>query len=294
MFSQAHITWLPSPAKINLFLHICGRYDNGYHKIQSLFQILDYGDEIGLRLSDVRNQSDDIRLINNIDGVATTDNLIYRAAHALLPYRTNHYGIEISLRKILPMGGGIGGGSSNAATVLIALNTAWQCELTIDKLAQLGLTLGADVPVFVRGRSAFAQGIGEQLVPVMLPLQYYLVATPDVHISTAAVFSDPDLPRNTPPLKVSDYHFDTSHNDCEILVTKAYSKVANLLQWLLHYAPSRMTGTGASVFAVFASEADAQKVLHKLPKGIKGFVAKGVDRSPLHDFFEKNGLGNQS
>jgi 4-diphosphocytidyl-2-C-methyl-D-erythritol kinase len=150
------------------------------------------------------------------------------------------------------------------------------------------------VPVFVRGRSAFAQGIGEQLVPVMLPLQYYLVATPDVHISTAAVFSDPDLPRNTPPLEVSDYHFDTSHNDCEILVTKAYSKVANLLQWLLHYAPSRMTGTGASVFAVFASEADAQKVLHKLPKGIKGFVAKGVDRSPLHDFFEKNGLGNQS
>lgn len=281
MFEQHNITWLPSPAKINLFLHVCGRLDNGYHTLQSLFQLLDYGDEIGFRLTDSAKA---IVLLDDVEGVNTVDNLIYRAALKLLPFRNNLRSIEISVRKVLPMGGGLGGGSSNAATVLLALNIAWKCGLTIEQLAQIGLSLGADVPVFVSGRSAFACGVGEQLCPVDLPTSYYLVATPDVQVSTSEIFAHPELPRNTPRFDVSEYRFENTHNDCEILVAKMHYHVASLLQWLLHYAPSRMTGTGASVFAVFGSKNKALEVLQNLPNDTKGFVAKGVNLSPLHQY----------
>lgn len=290
MFKRDAITWLPSPAKINLFLHICGRYDNGYHQLQSIFQLLDYGDELGFRLCEDNEHNEPVTLLNNIDGLKSSDNLIYKTAMAILPYQKTKRHVEISLHKLLPMGGGIGGGSSNAATTLLALNHIWQCGLSLNNLAQIGLSLGADVPIFVHGKSAFAEGVGEQLSPVQLPQRVYLVATPEVHVSTQDIFTHPDLPRNTPKIRATDYSFAKTHNDCEVLVANLHSKVANLLQWLIHYAPSRMTGTGASVFAEFSDEASATEVLQHLPPDVKGFVAKGVQTSPLHQWFLEHGL----
>lgn len=279
MKEQHSIDWWPSPAKINLFLHICGRRDDGYHNLQTLFQLLDYGDEIGLELND----SSSITLETDIPGVSTQDNLIYKAAKLLFEHRPQpSLGVNIHMRKKIPMGGGLGGGSSNAATVLVALNHMWQCGLNNATLLSLGQSLGADVPVFINGHSAFAQGIGEQLSNTHIPLAYYVVATPAQHISTQAIFTHPDLPRNTRKIDLSCYEFSTTRNDCEKLVCKLQPEVANLLNRLLHYAPSRMTGTGASIFAKFTSIESATSVLQHLPEGVSGFVAKGLDVSPLH------------
>jgi len=273
------MTWWPSPAKINLFLHICSQYENGYHELQTLFQLLDYCDEIGTQIND----SGEISLTDNIEGVDFHDNLIVKAAQALLPFRQDEsMGVCLSLRKRIPMGGGLGGGSSNAATVLVALNALWSCKLDLDALLKIGLKLGADVPLFVKGHSAFAQGVGEDLIAVSLPSHYYLVATPRVHISTQAIFTHPNLPRNTPKVDFSTYKFDSTQNDCEKLVCNEHPEVANLLQWLLNYAPSRMTGTGASVFAQFSSFKAAENVLKQLPNDVSAFIAKGIDSSPLH------------
>ncbi len=272
------ITWWPSPAKINLFLHVCGRYPNGYHELQTLFQILDYCDQVGIAI----NQSGVITLEPSIEGLAFEDNLLVRAAQALQNFRASTtLGVHLALNKVIPIGGGLGGGSSNAATVLLVLNRLWQCNLPMSTLAELALPLGADVPVFVNGHSAFAQGVGEQLVNTNIPPCYYLVATPHEHISTASVFTHTDLPRNTPKISFNQYAFSKTQNDCEKLVCKSHPKVANLLQWLLHYAPSRMTGTGASVFATFSDAITAKKVQKMLPENIQSFVAKGLNVSPL-------------
>ncbi len=287
MFNFDSFVWLPSPAKINLFLHICGRYDNGYHELQSLFQLLDYGDRLGFKFI---NSDAPFVLTQNIAGLQPSDNLIHKAAMALLPFKTRVQSVEINLEKSLPMGGGLGGGSSNAATTLLALNHIWGCSLTTEKLAEIALSLGADVPVFVHGHTAFAEGVGEKLERVSLPKRFYLVATPDVHIATAEIFNHPELKRNTPKISAKEYSFEKTHNDCEVLVANLHSKVANLLQWLIHYAPSRMTGTGASVFAEFSNEADAIEVLQKLPSDVKGFVAAGVNLSPLHEFLSAHKL----
>ena len=276
--TSAH-TWWPSPAKINLFLHVLGRQDNGYHRLQTLFQLLDYGDALAFELTD----TPDIVMATPLPGVADDDNLIVRAARALQAYGTCSQGARIYLNKRLPMGGGIGGGSSNAATTLVVLNHLWGCHLSNEALATIGLTLGADVPVFVHGRTAFADGVGEQLVNHDVPETYYLVAHPGVHVSTQAVFNHPQLPRNTPPLLWQDYNFESTHNDCEEIVCQQYPEVANLLQWLVHYAPARMTGTGSGVFACFASAEAAQTALVALPKNWSGFVARGVNLSPLHE-----------
>lgn len=274
-----NIEWWPSPAKINLFLHICGQYDNGYHSLQTLFQLLDFGDQIGIELT----HSGKVELIDGIKGVANTDNLIFKAAQLLSDYRPNkQLGAKIYLRKQIPMGGGLGGGSSNAATVLIALNHMWNCQLSQTVLLAIGAKLGADVPVFVNGHSAFAQGTGEQLSNTQIPSAYYLVATPKKNISTHSIFTHPNLPRDTPLMDFTDYEFDLTHNDCEKLVCKLQPEVANLVNRLLHYGPSRMTGTGASVFAKFASYDEAKAVLKHLPEGVSAFVAKGLDVSPLH------------
>ena len=269
---------LPSPAKLNLFLHINGRYENGYHELQSVFQLLDYGDHIHLEL----NQSGTIQLATELSGVAHDDNMIVKAARLLQQHSKTDLGANIRLDKKLPMGGGIGGGSSNAATVLLGLNQLWNTQLDLDALAQLGKTLGADVPVFVRGNSAFAEGIGECLSPIELPSAYYLVATPHVHVSTQSIFNHPDLPRHTAKINKTEYNFASTVNDCETLVCKLHPDVANLLQWLLQFAPSRMTGTGASVFAVFSDKHSAEHVLSQLPVNYRGFVARGVNRSGLH------------
>ena len=280
--------WWPSPAKLNLFLHILGRYPNGYHQLQSLFQILDYGDELAFEL----NNHGHIAMATPLPGVKDDDNLIIRAAkllasHSSASHSINKPGVTIRLKKRLPMGGGIGGGSSNAATTLVALNHLWQLNLTTDELASLGLTLGADVPIFVRGNTAFAEGVGEEITPAPQPESWFLVANPNVHISTADIFNDPKLPRNTPAIRWNEYKFEKTRNDCQQLVVNRYPQVANLLQWLVHYAPSRMTGTGACVFARFSSRSLATQVQAQMPDTWQSFVAKGVNDSPLLKKLEK-------
>ncbi|MBU2978874.1 4-(cytidine 5'-diphospho)-2-C-methyl-D-erythritol kinase [Alteromonas sp. C1M14] len=270
--------WWPSPAKINLFLHILGRYDNGYHQLQTLFQLLDYGDSLAFDI----NESGLLTLSPSIDGVNDEDNLIIKAARLLQEKTGTQKGAHIQLKKVLPMGGGIGGGSSNAATTLVALNYLWQCGLSASQLGQLGLALGADVPIFVQGCSGFAGGVGEKIHSENLAEKWYLVVNPGVHVSTADIFSQPALPRSTPAIEWHDYTFENTHNDCQSIVCKQHLEVAKLLQWLVHYAPSRMTGTGACVFSVFDNELAATRILKALPEKWAGFVARGVNTSPLH------------
>ena len=274
----------PSPAKLNLFLYITGQRADGYHTLQTLFQFLDYGDEIGINL----RHDGEIHLLTPVEGVAHEDNLIVRAARLLMKTASASdrlpagSGADISIEKRLPMGGGLGGGSSNAATVLVALNHLWQCGLSVDELAAIGLTLGADVPVFVRGHAAFAEGVGEILTPVDPPEKWYLVAHPGVSIPTPVIFNDPDLPRNTPKRSIKTLLKCEFGNDCEVIARKRFREVDAALSWLLEYAPSRLTGTGACVFAEFDTESRARQVLEQAPEWLKGFVAKGVNLSPLH------------
>lgn len=279
------LTW-PSPAKLNLFLYITGRRADGYHQLQTLFQFLDYGDDITI----TPRQDNKIRLLTPIDSVEHDDNLIVRAAHLLQSYSHQqntgivHKGADIHINKRLPMGGGLGGGSSNAATVLIALNYYWQTGFTDETLATLGVSLGADVPVFIRGHAAFAEGIGEILQIAEPAEKWYLVAHPGIEISTLRVFTDPELKRDTPIRPLAALLKAPYTNDCEPLVRKRFREVEQLLSWLLEYAPSRLTGTGACIFGEFESEASARKVLNKAPEWLQGFVARGVNNSPLHNF----------
>ncbi|WP_313652112.1 4-(cytidine 5'-diphospho)-2-C-methyl-D-erythritol kinase [Pantoea sp.] len=277
------ITHWPAPAKLNLFLYITGRRPDGYHNLQTLFQFLDYGDRLQITVDD----SDTVTLLTPLPGVADADNLIVRAANRLkqaaqaknsLPARA---GAQIALEKQLPMGGGLGGGSSDAATVLVALNHLWQTGFTPDELAAIGVTLGADVPVFVQGFAAFAQGVGEELQPAGPEEKWYLVAHPGVHISTPQVFNDPELTRDTPSRSLSTLLALPFTNDCEAVVRKRFREVDELVSWLLEYAPSRLTGTGACVFAEFDTESAARQVLELAPQGVRGFVARGVNVSPL-------------
>lgn len=282
--------WWPSPAKLNLFLHILGRYDNGYHQLQSLFQMLDYGDALAFDIDNANKEGIDnsnIRMEVPLNGVPDDDNLIIKAARLLAAKTKCNKGAVISIDKRLPMGGGIGGGSSNAATTLVALNHLWNTGLSENELAELGLSLGADVPIFVRGLTAFAGGVGEDITPAPQKEQYFLVANPNVHVSTAEVFTSPDLPRNTPAMRWEDYKFEKTWNDCQQLVANRYPEVAKLLQWLVHYAPSRMTGTGACVFATFSDYTLAEQVRAQMPEAWQSFVAKGVNRSPLLDKLEQ-------
>lgn len=278
------MTHWPSPAKLNLFLYITGRRADGYHTLQTLFQFLDYGDTISLE----PRRDGEIHLLTPVDGVAQEDNLIIRAARLLMKTATERgclpagSGADIGVEKRLPMGGGLGGGSSNAATVLVALNHIWQCGLSLDELAALGLTLGADVPVFVRGHAAFAEGIGEILTPVDPAEKWYLVAHPGVSIPTPVIFNDPDLPRNTPKRSIETLLKCEFGNDCEVIARKRFREVDAALSWLLEYAPSRLTGTGACVFAEFDTESRARQVLEQAPEWLNAFVAKGVNLSPLH------------
>ena len=274
MFKQN--TW-PAPAKINLFLHITGRLDNGYHSLQTNFQFLDYGDSLSFNI----NQSSQITVTPEVDGILPEQNLIYRAAMLLKPYVDNRVGVDINLLKILPMGAGLGGGSSNAATTLVALNHLWKINLSNDKLASLGLSLGADVPIFVRGFAAFAQGIGEDLTPINPPQPWYLIIWPGVSVSTAEIFNLPELPRNTPKITLGQLTTSKLKNDCQEVTKNRYPEVAMALDWLLQYVPAKMTGTGSCVFGEFSSHADAMIALEKLPKNMHGFVAKGINISPL-------------
>ncbi|MFG0389935.1 MULTISPECIES: 4-(cytidine 5'-diphospho)-2-C-methyl-D-erythritol kinase [Vibrio] len=269
----------PSPAKLNLFLYINGRTENGYHELQTLFQFVDHGDELTIQA----NHSGDITISPEIEGVPLQDNLIWKAATALQNYAHCSFGAHIELHKILPMGGGIGGGSSNAATTLVALNHLWRLNLTDDELAEIGLKLGADVPVFVRGFSAFAEGVGEKLSPANPEEKWYLVVRPNVSIATADIFRHPDLTRNTPKRDLERLLNAPSVNDCEKIVRMLYPEVDKQLSWLLQYAPSRLTGTGSCVFAEFSSKSEAETILAQLSDKVSAFVAQGRNISPLKE-----------
>ncbi|PHS71644.1 MAG: 4-(cytidine 5'-diphospho)-2-C-methyl-D-erythritol kinase [Methylophaga sp.] len=271
------MTSWPAPAKLNLFLHITGQRSDGYHELQTVFQFLDYGDYLQFKVTEQM----EICLQTPIPNVADEQNLVVRAAKLLQQYADVKQGVRISLEKKLPMGGGLGGGSSNAATTLVALNQLWQCELSAKALAQLGLSLGADVPVFIHGHAAWAEGVGDQLTEISPLEPWYVVIVPNCHVSTSEIFASSELTRNCEPITIPRFLSGEGRNICEDVVKKDYPPVKAALDWLDQHAQSRMTGTGACVFAGFGSQIQAQQVVAELPLGWQGFVAKGCNQSPL-------------
>ncbi|WP_028239665.1 4-(cytidine 5'-diphospho)-2-C-methyl-D-erythritol kinase [Stutzerimonas azotifigens] len=269
---------LPAPAKLNLMLHILGRRPDGYHELQTLFQFLDHGDELTFS----RRDDGEIRLLTPLPGVDPERNLIVRAARLLQHSSGCRLGADIELIKRLPMGGGIGGGSSDAATTLLGLDRLWDLRLGEERLAELGLALGADVPVFVRGRAAFAEGVGERLTPVEPAEPWYLVLVPQVAVSTAEIFSAPELTRDSPAITVRSVLERGGRNDCQPVVEKRYPEVRNALILLNKFVSARLTGTGGCVFGAFPDQAEADKVAAQLPESLPGFVAKGSNISMLH------------
>lgn len=272
-------TWWPAPAKVNLFLHITARRADGYHELQTAFQFLDYGDRLRFTVTD----DGQIRLQDGLENVPAEANLIVRAAKLLQSAARCQQGANIQLEKRLPMGAGLGGGSSDAATTLVALNVLWQCGFTEDQLAVLGLTLGADVPVFVRGHAAWAEGVGEIITPITPPEPWYLVIFPDCAVSTAEIFSAAELTRDCEPITIAGFLAGEGSNICEPVVKKLYPPVAQALAWLAQYAAiPRMSGTGSCVFARFDSKNEAENVLQYVPKHWQAFTAKGCNVSPLN------------
>lgn len=265
---------LQSPAKLNLFLHITGRRPDGYHELQTLFQLLDWGD----RLDFTPDESGEITLESADLDIPPAQNLIYRAAQLL---RRGSQGAHIKVGKRIPAGAGLGGGSSNAATTLVALNHLWQVGLSRAELQAVGATLGADVPVFVGGRTAWAEGIGEILTPVDLPGRWYVIITPSCHVSTGQIFSHLQLTRNTSPIKMSAFFDGYSRNDCQELVRRLYPEVDSALNWLEQFGNARLTGTGASVFAGFDTEPESGSVLRQVPQQWQGVAARGLNVSPV-------------
>ncbi len=271
---------LPAPAKLNLFLHINGRREDGYHELQTLFQFIDRSDSLHFTTI----PEDVIEISPAIRGVNQHDNLIYKAAMLLRPYKKVTTGVAINIEKILPMGGGLGGGSSDAATTLVALNDLWHCQQSIKQLMKLGLTLGADVPVFIKGHSAWAEGIGEILTPANPAEDWYIVLTPDCHVDTGEIFSHQRLTRDTPKMKIApalEGDVKNYHNDFENIVSELYPAVKFAIDELNKHGRSRLTGTGACVFAAFDSKEEAESAFSKLPKSVKGFISKGLNSSPL-------------
>lgn len=269
---------LAAPAKLNLFLHVLGRRDDGYHRLQTVFRLIDRADT--LRLAP-RNDGD-VRLARPLPGVPAAEDLTVRAARALQESTGCRAGVTIELEKRIPIGAGLGGGSSDAATTLVALNRLWRLDLTTAALAAIGVRLGADVPVFVRGRNAFADGIGEELTPLDLPPAWYVVLTPPVAVPTREVFAAPELTRNTKPTTMTAFFAGQKcGNDLESVVLRRYPVVRSTLEWLGRFAPARMTGSGSAVFAAFPDESAARVVIESLPTGMHGFVARGLDRHPL-------------
>jgi len=274
----------PAPAKLNLFLHVTGRREDGYHTLQTLFQILDACDWLSFA------ERDDGRIVRQAGaaGVTEESDLAVRAALALQQQSGTGRGVTINVDKRLPMGGGLGGGSSDAATVLVALNAIWGLGLETETLAGIGLELGADVPVFVHGRTAWAEGVGEHLEPVETGASWYLVACPDCHVSTREIFEAPELTRNSPPITIRAFLSGQGRNDCEPVVRERFSRVAEALDWLAERTgQARMTGTGGCVFTRCESEGAVRTLFEQLPPGMPGIVARACDRSPLLDRLDR-------
>ena len=261
-----------SPAKLNLFLHVTGQRANGYHELQTAFQLLDWGDRMHFEITDTPG----ITLHPPVAGVPNEDNLIFRAAAALgLP---EDRGVAISIEKVIPMGGGLGGGSSNAAVTLLALNDLFDLGHSVDELAVKGAALGADVPVFVRGTSAWAEGVGDELTPLELPTRWFVIIYPDCHVSTQEIFGAPELTRNTPPITVSAFFEGPVRNDLQPVVESRYEQVSTAIKWLSNHGSAMMTGSGACAFASFQSQAEAQRVAEAANGEFSVFVAKGINR----------------
>lgn len=269
-----------APAKINLFLHVVGRRADGYHLLQTAFRLLDWGDELSFR---VRGDGL-VRRLSALDGVPEESDLVVRAARLLQETQGVALGVDISVLKRLPMGGGLGGGSSDAATVLLALNRLWGLNLSRSALQALGLRLGADVPFFIFGESAFAQGVGEVLQELVLPSAWYVVVAPPVLIPTSVIFSAGELTRNTRPIKIADFAVTTTRNDLEPVAIARFPVVGDVLDWLGQFGPARMTGSGACVFLQVADESGADKVLAACPAEWRAWKVRSLDRHPLHEW----------
>jgi 4-diphosphocytidyl-2-C-methyl-D-erythritol kinase len=274
------IHWL-APAKLNLFLHITSRRKDGYHNLQTIFQFLDYCDVLYF------NTRSDGQLLcqSSAKDLPKEQDLVLRAAHLLKQKSGTPYGTEIRVEKKIPMGGGLGGGSSDAATTLLALNQLWQLKWSYSQLAELGLSLGADVPVFVHGHAAWAEGVGELLTPIILKESWYLVIHPGCHVSTQEIFLAEDLTRNAFPITIREFLANRSQNVCEPVVRRRYPEIGQALDWLNQYSQARLTGTGACIFAAFDSQNAAKSVQKKLPKKWQGFVAQGKNISPAQQSF---------
>ena len=270
-------TW-PAPAKLNLMLHIVGRRADGYHELQTVFQLIDLCDRIRITV----REDGRITRPKGPPGVPEADDLVVRAALALQRESGTALGAEIEVSKVIPMGGGLGGGSSDAATTLVALNQMWKIGFGSDQITAIGAKLGADVPVFVHGHSAWGEGVGEKLTPVEIPGEaWYLVIFPGVGVPTAAVFQAPELTRNSPPTTMRGFLESGGRNDCEAVVRTRFPAVAEALDWLARHAPAKLTGTGSCVFAKFSRAADAERVAARVPDTWRAFVARGLSRSPL-------------
>src|SRR5271168_51007 len=280
MCARKAIPW-PAPAKLNLFLHILGRRPDGYHELQTCFQFVDLCDEITI---EPRADGEIRRTVENA-GIPASADLCIRAALALKEASACPLGADIGLEKRIPVGGGLGGGSSDAATCLVALNHLWGLNWSFEKLASLGLELGADVPVFVHGRAAWAEGVGERLTPLYPPLAppetNYLIVKPNVCVSTAEVFQDSELTRNSLPIRISGFLKSGGRNDCLAVVRRRYPEVAHALDWLSLFGAARLTGTGACVFLACETLDLAQEIMRGMPEEFVGFLARGLNDSPL-------------
>lgn len=280
MADQVKTLSCPAPAKLNLFLHVVGRRADGYHLLQTLFRFIDLSDTLHFTL----REDGVVRRLSEIEAVPEEQDLCVRAARLLQQETGCRLGVDIVLEKRIPMGGGLGGGSSDAATTLLALNRLWDLRLPRQRLMELGLQLGADVPVFVFGENAFAEGVGEQLQAYPVPEAWYVVLFPPVHVPTAKIFTHPDLTRDTISLTIRALPTAQLRNDLQSVVCKLYPAVERHLAWLGQFAPAMMTGSGACVFAAFDSEAQAQAVLRQLPPEMRGVVARGLPQHPLREF----------
>jgi 4-diphosphocytidyl-2-C-methyl-D-erythritol kinase len=269
----------PAPGKLNLLLRVVGRRSDGYHLLQTVLRLIDYGDTLHFRVRD----DPEIARVNEVNGVPAADDLAVRAALLLQRETGTRLGADITLEKRLPLGGGLGGGSSDAATVLLALNHLWETRLPRARLLELGLELGADVPFFVQGENALAEGVGERLQPLGLPPAWYLVLTPPVAVPTARIFAHPQLKRDSKPIKMQRFSVEQAGNDLEPVVCQEYPEVAQHLEWLRQVARGWVTGSGACVFAAFETEGAAREVLARAPAGMQGFIAQGLARHPLRD-----------
>lgn len=275
-----HTLILPAPAKINWFLHVLGRRRDGYHLLQTTFQFLDYSDELSFTL---RNDGQ-LQLASDCADVAPENNLILRAAQKLQEKTRCRLGADMSIIKRIPIGGGLGGGSSNAATTLLALNQLWDTQLSTAELVSLGVELGADVPIFIHGHAAWGEGIGEELQSVTLPEPWIVVVTPPCQVSTVEIFTASELTRNTQPITIASFLQDGGRNDLEPVACQRYPLVAEALRWLSAYAPAKMTGSGGCVFAAFAEQSAALAVAAKIPTPFHGWAAKALNVSPLHSW----------